>query len=223
MKIFTRFLLLLALASLAGGPAWAAPIAITVGDNYYEYGGVKNGEVSINVGDVVTWSYPVGTSSHPTMSDSPTPAWPIFQMNASSRTSPAPGVAFNTPGVYPYHCTVHGAFVNGVVIGMGGNIKVNPATVTATEDARLTALALNLYPNPSRGYVTVQLRQKLGPSYQLRINNIIGQEIRSVALRPDLSAAGLPLDLSSLPSGLYFYSLLVDGKVASTKRLVLQN
>lgn len=85
------------------------------------------------------------------------------------------------------------------------------------------ALALSLYPNPSRGFVTVQLRQPPGPAYQLRLRNVIGQEIRSVALRPDLSAAGLALDLTDLPGGLYFYSLVVDGKVASTKRLVLQN
>ena len=220
MKIFTRFFLALALVHLAGGPAWAAPVAITVGDNYYEYNGVKDGDVPVNVGDVVTWSYPAGSESHPTMSDSPTPAWALFPLNASSRTSPA--ITFNTPGVYPYHCIVHGAFVGGAVVGMGGTITVK-GPATATEDARLTALALTLYPNPSRGYVTVQLRQKPGPRYQLRLNNLIGQEIRSVALRPDLSAAGLPLDLSSLPGGLYFYSLLVDGKVASTKRLVLQN
>ena len=39
--------------------------------------------------------------------------------------------------------------------------------------------------------------------------------MRTVALRPELSAAGLPLDLSELRAGVYFYSLLVDGKVAS--------
>ena len=80
-----------------------------------------------------------------------------------------------------------------------------------------------MYPNPSRGQVTVQFNQKAGADYKLRLSNIIGQEIRTVALRPELTAAGLPLDLSDLHSGVYFYSLLVDGKVTSTKRLVLQN
>jgi len=42
-------------------------------------------------------------------------------------------------------------------------------------------------------------------------------------LKPELTEAGLPVDLSSLPNGIYFYSLLVDGKVMTTKRLVLQN
>ena len=82
---------------------------------------------------------------------------------------------------------------------------------------------MSVYPNPSRGQVTVQLNQKAGADYKLRLNNIIGQEIRTVALKPELTAAGLPLDLSDLPVGVYFYTLLVDGKAISTRRLVLQN
>ncbi|TPG67242.1 T9SS type A sorting domain-containing protein [Hymenobacter nivis] len=85
------------------------------------------------------------------------------------------------------------------------------------------ALGLSLYPNPSHGFVTVQMRQPAGPAYLLRLSNVIGQEIRSVALRPEISFPGLSLNLTDLPGGLYFYSLVVDGKVASTKRLVLQN
>ena len=214
MKIFTRFFLLLTVLGLGGAPARAANVTIVVTDNNY-----TPNVVSIAVGDTVTWNYATGNSSHPTMSDSSPAAWDTFPLMPGTSKK----IRFAAVGVYLYHCILHGAYVNGVPIGMYGSIKVNPATVTATEDARPTALALNLFPNPSRGFVTVQLRQKPGPSYQLRLNNIIGQEIRSVALRPDLSAAGLPLDLSSLPGGLYFYSLLVDGKVASTKRLVLQN
>jgi hypothetical protein len=80
-----------------------------------------------------------------------------------------------------------------------------------------------VYPNPSRGQVTVQLNQKAGQDYKLRLSNIIGQDIRTIALKPELTAAGLPVDLSDLRSGVYFYSLLVEGKVVATKRLVLQN
>ncbi len=98
-----------------------------------------------------------------------------------------------------------------------------PAGLGLTAQGPGDALALSLYPNPSRGFVTVQLRQPAGPAYQLRLRNVIGQEIRAVALRPDLGFPGLALNLTDLPGGLYFYSLVVDGKVASTKRLVLQN
>jgi hypothetical protein len=69
----------------------------------------------------------------------------------------------------------------------------------------------------------VQLSQRASGDYKLRLSNIIGQELRTIALKPELTAAGLPIDLSDLRAGMYFYSLLVDGKVVTTKRLVLQN
>ena len=106
---------------------------------------------------------------------------------------------------------------------MNGLIVVTQRVATATLNANAAGIALSVYPNPSRGQITVKLDQKAGQSYQLRLSNIIGQEIRTVALRPELTPTGLPLDLSDLHAGMYFYSLLVDGKVMSTKRLVLQN
>ena len=218
MQLFTRSIVALALLVFSLAPTLAANITILVGDNYYRGPGVTAGQSDparpINVGDVVTWSYvPGSVRSHPTMSDNG--AWATFPMDAANTTFTR---TFNTPGSFPYHCTAHG------IAGAGqyGIITVS-GTATATLDARAAGLELSVYPNPTRGQVTVQLSQKGGADYKLRLSNIIGQEIRTVALRPELTAAGLPLDLSDLHSGVYFYSLLVDGKVASTKRLVLQN
>ncbi len=215
MKLFTRSMVALALLVLSLAPTLAANITILVGDNYYRGPGVTTGLSdirTINVGDVVTFNY-VGQSSHPTASDNG--AFTTFQMNAANTTYTLPALPV---GVYPYHCLAHG----GPGSGQFGRLTVQ-AVVTATLDARAAGLELSVYPNPTRGQVTVKLEQKAGADYKLRLSNIIGQEIRTVALRPELTAAGLPLDLSDLHSGVYFYSLLVDGKVTSTRRLVLQN
>ena len=215
MQLFTRSMVALALLVLSLAPTLAANITILVGDNYYRGPGVTTGLSdirTINVGDVVTFSY-VGQSSHPTASDNG--AFTTFQMNAANTTYTLPALP---AGVYPYHCLAHGSPGG----GQYGRLTVQ-AVATATLDARAAGLEMNLYPNPSHGQVTVKLEQKAGVDYKLRLSNIIGQEVRTVALRPELTAAGLPLDLSDLHSGMYFYSLLVDGKVASTKRLVLQN
>ena len=215
MKLFTRSMVALALLVLSLAPTLAANITILVGDNYYRGPGVTTGLSdirTINVGDVVTFNY-VGQSSHPTASDNG--AFTTFQMNAANTTYTLPALPV---GVYPYHCLAHG----GPGSGQFGSLTVQ-AVVTATLDARAAGLELSVYPNPTRGQVTVKLEQRAGADYKLRLSNIIGQEIRTVALRPELTAAGLPLDLSDLHSGVYFYSLLVDGKVTSTRRLVLQN
>ena len=83
--------------------------------------------------------------------------------------------------------------------------------------------SLSVFPNPSQGSVTVVLNESSASSaYKLRLRNIIGKEVRTVALHPQFSGVGLTLDLSDLPAGLYFYSLLVDNKAVLTKRLTLQ-
>ena len=215
MQLFTRSLVALALLVLSLAPTLAANITILVGDNYYRGPGNTTGVSdirTINVGDVVTWSY-VGQLSHPTMSDNG--AWATFPMDAANKTFTR---TFGTVGSFPYHCMAHGA----PGVGQYGVLTV-VGTATATLDARAAGVELSVYPNPARGQVTVKLEQKAGSDYKLRLSNIIGQEIRTIALKPELTAAGLPLDLSELRSGVYFYSLLVDGRVASTKRLVLQN
>ncbi|MBX0291044.1 T9SS type A sorting domain-containing protein [Hymenobacter sp. HSC-4F20] len=108
--------------------------------------------------------------------------------------------------------------------------QVNPGAPTPTTSlsssvaAKMLAPALSVYPNPSRGLITVSVGQKLSwGDYKLRLSNIIGREVRSVLLRPEAADGGMSLNLSDLPPGMYFYSLVQNDKVVSTKRLVLQN
>ena len=97
----------------------------------------------------------------------------------------------------------------------------NPARVTQAVFGPGT-LTLSVYPNPARGQVSIQLSAPVGQDYKFRLNNVLGREMRLVALRPDLTSEALTLDVSSLPAGMYFYSLLVNDRVVSTSRLTLQ-
>jgi hypothetical protein len=108
-------------------------------------------------------------------------------------------------------------------ISMENRHRPPMTAVTTPPQLPATSVALNVYPNPSQGIVTIVLTdQTTGPAYKMRLRNIIGQEVRTVALHPQFSGVGLTLDLSDLPAGLYFYSLLVDNKAVLTKRLTLQ-
>ena len=208
MKFFTQLVVALALLAMPLGPLLAATITVEVGDNFYRG---PDGTTTIRMGanDVLVFQN-VGSNTHPTASAK----WATFIINRTTPTRTFPAASFAT-GTYPFFCTSHA--------GMEATLIVSAAVPTATLDARSAGITLNVYPNPSRGQVTVQLNQKAGAAYQLRLNNIIGQEVRTIALKPELTAAGLPIDLSALRAGMYFYSLLVDGKVVTTKRLVLQN
>ena len=103
--------------------------------------------------------------------------------------------------------------------------RVTPVALTQTTPAARPATpAFLISPNPSHGLVTVSVAQlTVGHDYKLRLSNIIGREVRTVALRPEASDGGMSLNLSDLPSGMYFYSLLQNDRVVSTKRLLLQN
>ena len=107
------------------------------------------------------------------------------------------------------------------------NIEQGVSTAAAkaapTVAARSLSPVLSVYPNPARGLVTVSLGQKFTADYKLRLNNIIGREVRTISLRPEAADGGMALNLSDLPAGMYFYSLVLDNKVMSTHRLVLQN
>ena len=80
--------------------------------------------ITVFVGDTVNWLWPVGSASHnvvpddgnqPSTSGAPT-GFPKFL-----------SFRFATPGVYPYHCTVHGG-PDGV--GMSGSVTVLPRPTT---------------------------------------------------------------------------------------------
>jgi hypothetical protein len=97
--------------------------------------------------------------------------------------------------------------------------KGSSATAQALLHQELNSLG-DAVPNPSSG--KVQLSYTLGSTAgnaEIRVLNIFGLEMRRLPLNKDLTTA--ETDLSGLPDGIYFYSLICDGGVVSTKRLVL--
>lgn len=201
------------LAWLLGLPASATTYDVKIGLNGANTYDPQN--LTIKVGDAVRFVWVSGT--HPTMSDSSPAAWATFVPSATATNQT---FTFSQVGSFPYHCTVHASLVGTTYIGMIGNITVQ--TALATTAAQGLAPSFSLFPNPSRGPLTVQITGQRGQDYKLRLTNILGRELRSQAVRPDQAADGVAIDLTGLPAGLYFYSLLVDDKVVGTKRLTLQ-
>ena len=208
---FTTTLLLLSL--LFGFSARATVYDVKIGLNGTNSYDPAN--LTIKVGDAVRFVWVSGT--HPTMSDSSPAAWATFTPSATNTNQT---FTFSQVGSYGYHCTAHAVLSGNTYIGMVGNISVQ--TALAATPAQAAAPTLSFFPNPSRGPLTVQVAGQRGQDYKLRLTNILGREVRSQAVRSEQATDGLAVDLSGLPAGLYFYSLLVNDKVVSTKRLTLQ-
>ncbi|WP_125047610.1 T9SS type A sorting domain-containing protein [Pontibacter arcticus] len=81
---------------------------------------------------------------------------------------------------------------------------------------------INAYPNPSHGVTRFTLNQNSQDNYRIRISNTIGKVVQSADLPASGATNMYEFDLSTLPSGIYFYSLLVNDKTIETKRLILQ-
>ena len=75
-------------------------------------------DIMINAGDTVTWKWDDGTQ-HTVTSD--TNAWPDSGVKSGGPPFPTFQFKFNAPGVFKYHCNIHGG-PNG--IGMSGSVTV---------------------------------------------------------------------------------------------------
>jgi hypothetical protein len=109
-----------------------------------------------------------------------------------------------TGGVLTFLSKINKAFPTGIV---------NPQPATG-------AYGLNLFPNPFSNQAVVQYTLPADvSSANLIIYNIIGQQVGLYAL----DATGqVTINAGTLGSGVYLYSLVVNGNVLATKRMVVE-
>lgn len=90
------------------------------------------------------------------------------------------------------------------------------------EETELLVNSLTAYPNPATSSVTVayDLSGFHTGSARVVITNLVGSK---VATRPINGTSGkVSIDLSILDAGIYFYSIEADGKIVSTKKLIVK-
>lgn len=100
--------------------------------------------------------------------------------------------------------------------------SANLAALAPARDQVKPLPSINAYPNPSHGITLFSLNQNATDKYKIRISNTIGRVVTSTELASASATTVVQLDMSSLPAGVYFYSLLVNDKTVETKRLILQ-
>ena len=93
---------------------------------------------------------------------------------------------------------------------------------TSIAEADIRVNSLTAYPNPATSSVTVayDLSDIHSGNTRLVITNLVGSKL---AVRNLSGSTGkVSIDLSSLDSGIYFYSVEADGKIVSTKKLIVK-
>ena len=87
---------------------------------------------------------------------------------------------------------------------------------------------LSNYPNPFSEITTIKYNVKSINSFskaEIRITDVLGKEIKTILIKDKGLAVSVDnsfrLDKSNLKSGIYFYSLLVDGKMLKTMKMIV--
>gem|GEM_PF-4188117 len=80
---------------------------------------------------------------------------------------------------------------------------------------------MSLYPNPNRGSFVVSIPKELtGKHTLLRILDARGGLVKTITVN---EAQTVDIDLTSLPNGLYFLSLLGNGTTAEPLSFIIQH
>jgi hypothetical protein len=86
---------------------------------------------------------------------------------------------------------------------------INEQEVPTVDNDIITSGSLNIYPNPTTGYVHIEAKE----TYDLSITDIAGNYL----YRKSINQSGSVLDLSSYPPGIYFFSVKTDTRTEVIK------
>jgi len=92
---------------------------------------------------------------------------------------------------------------------------VNNAAVK--RDVKQKRADIRLFPNPTKGSIQMEISTYLDEKLSIRVDNIYGQEVKSVSFD---NTGKTSIDLEGLPSGIYTLSIYKGSELLSTQKIV---
>lgn len=132
----------------------------------------------------------------------------LFQ--ADVETSGINGVSYNTYCFYDINNPSDSACVDFVF----------DATTGISEAVGNRNYISKPYPNPSSENASFYISTLKGVKARLKLFNMLGTEVKDVAIA-DNNKSSVKINVSDLKSGVYFYSLFVNGKSAYTGKMLV--
>ena len=119
------------------------------------------------------------------------------------------GVGLARPSVQ-YNCTP-----------FPSNTKSAPEGVTLQQATSLKSYLLQSYPNPTQGIATIPyVLEEDAMNAKIVLSNLMNSIMREYPLH-DKGKSGIEINMSDLPSGIYFYSLIINNTKVDGKKLLL--
>lgn len=102
----------------------------------------------------------------------------------------------------------------------GGNYLTNIAVGVEEENARLNSC--KLFPNPAANSVSVSVDLSESQKVEIKLFNTLGAQVNSAVSAEGIAGANdFKLDVSTLPEGVYFAQIHLDGNLSTTRRFVV--
>lgn len=100
-------------------------------------------------------------------------------------------------------------------------VEFNVSSTTAVDEQEAISLG-NARPNPATGNTMIPFKMKgSNQSATLVVYNLVGQEVLNIPVNG--MEGVINLDVNSLQSGIYLYTLLNNNAVLSSKKLIVRN
>lgn len=100
-------------------------------------------------------------------------------------------------------------------------IKYATFPLAIEESAARRAMLSNAYPNPSASETSFSYSIPVGSQGTILVRDLLGSTVQSLVL--PVSFGKTTLNTMNLSDGIYFCSLMVDGKVNQTKKIVVKH
>lgn len=93
------------------------------------------------------------------------------------------------------------------------NIIFESSATFSVKEIRVTQS--KVYPNPANSFFYVELQDMPKAGTRLDMFNLVGAKVQSLSLQ----GLRTEIPVSQLPSGMYLYSIMVDGKAVDTRKI----
>lgn len=99
--------------------------------------------------------------------------------------------------------------------------KVNVGSIfLGVSSSKLEGVTVNAYPNPASSVVKFDLTFAQPMNVNIKLTNLLGQVVKTVAGGNMSGKNTVEMDLSGLESGIYFYTVSANGKSVSKKLVI---
>ena len=94
-------------------------------------------------------------------------------------------------------------------------------TVSASETAT-TISRIHVFPNPARDQCKLYLKHVNARQVKFQLTDVLGRPVRTQDIEVNNDEVITNLDISSIPTGIYFYTVYAKGEISLTDRLIIE-